>query len=147
MSLTVDQQQAQIVEEVGDPYGTVAPVVVAVWAFYSDKTAIDSRLTYLYVKRAALDVRLAEEQQSTNVKVGGDDIQDQEASRFDHVQTMRDTTQAEIVRIEAMARARRVPAQGALTTVEPMTPLFPDQPDATDPLYTGSPYRPPWLRW
>src|ERR1039457_1220575 len=138
MSLTVSQQQAQIVTEVGDPYGTVAPIVVAVWSFYSDKTPIDSRLPYLYVKRAALGVRLAEEQPSTDVKVGPD-IQDDEAARFDHVQAMRDETQAEIVRIETKARARRVPAQGVLTTAEPQTPLFPDQPDANAPMYRGSP--------
>jgi hypothetical protein len=127
----------QILAEVGDPNGTIQPLLPTLWTIYKDTFTQSKLLGGLYVKRAALDVRMAEEQQSNDFTVA-QDVKDMQSVRFDHAKEMRDATHAEIVRIEAQARGSRVPASGALTTVEPVTPAY--GPDATDPRYTGSPY-------
>lgn len=144
---SVAQQQAQLLAEVGDPNGTLAPLIATLWTFHADRGTLDPWLPYLYAKRAALDVRLAEEQPATDLVIERD-TQDKESVRFDHVQAMRDATHAELMRIEAKARSRRLPQAGALTRVEPQTPPYANQPDAADPLYRGSAYAPPLReRW
>lgn len=144
MALTTEQQQ--VLNEVGDPNGTIAPLIPTLWTLYTDKASIDSRLTALYAKWAALGVRQAEEYDATDVVIGKE-IADKESARFAHVDAMRTETHQEIVRVEARARARRVPQSGALTAVEPTTPPYSDQPDASDPLYQGSPYSSSYQRW
>jgi hypothetical protein len=151
MGMSIDTDLLdQILAEVGDPngtiqplpstrstLGTIQPLLPTLWTIYNDTFTQSKLLGGLYVKRAALDVRMAEEQQSNDFTVA-QDVKDMQSVRFDHAKEMRDATHAEIVRIEAQARGSRVPASGALTTVEPVTPAY--GPDATDPRYTGSPY-------
>lgn len=132
--------QSQILAEVGDPNGTLAAIIVGLWAGYSDKGAIDPRLQFLYTKRSAIDVRLAETQGTTDYTLDG--VSEKASGAFDQLTQMRTSTETEIQRVEALARGRRAPAYGAITTTSPLVPQFPTLPDATDPRYSGSPYAP-----
>src|SRR5947209_15116037 len=131
--------EAQIIAEVGDPNNTIGPVVEIVWDLMADRAAIDPRLQVLYTKRAALDARLAEEAPFIDFGSGQDRFSRSQV--HDHLQAMRESTQAEITRIEQIARANRTPAFGALTGTSPESPVTPSSPDATDPRYAGDPYQ------
>lgn len=134
--LNADDQQAQLIAEVGDPNGTVSLFLTVLWVSLSAKSA---DLQYLYAKRAMLDIRLAEEQPDTDLAIGRNDIVDSQSQRFAHLQQMRDDCQTEIVRIEAIERSNRGPVAGVLSTVEPQTPPC-GGPDSNWSAFRGSPY-------
>lgn len=140
------QQQQQIIREIGDPNGTITPIIATLWSLAANRGQVDPRLVALYAKRAALDIRSAEEQPSTDV-VLGQDIADRQSARFDHILSMRAACQAEIVRIEGIARGSRPPAVGTLTASEPQPPTDLSSPDPNDPRYRGSAYTPLEPRW
>jgi predicted Abi (CAAX) family protease len=130
--------QGQIVREVGDPNGTIDVVVAELWPYYADRAAIHPILQVLYVKRAAIDQRLAEEQAQFDFTAGKDRVF--RSQKFAHLQQMRDEVQAEITRREAIERSTRAPQTATITKVAPQSPPDIDQADANDPLYQGSPY-------
>jgi hypothetical protein len=134
---------AQIIREVGDPNGSVAPLAATLFAAFADRRLrhpeLGPRLQSHYTKRALLDLRLAEEQPSTDINVA-QDIRDRQAQRFEHLVQMRADCQAEIERMEAIINANRAPKLAALTATEPIPPPYPGTPDANSPLYQGSPY-------
>jgi hypothetical protein len=131
--------QAGVMAEVGDPNGTLAPLLDSVWAMYSGM-ASDPRIVALYVKRALLDVRLAELQREITVSIDG--RRADRAQLFDHAAQMRQTTHEEILRLETRARGRRAPVAGALTTTAPTSPPSPWGPDRNADSYRGDPYSP-----
>lgn len=131
--------QTDILAEVGDPNGTLTPLIATIWDLFADKALIRSDLQVLYTKRACLDRRLAEEYASTDVGISGE-ITDKESQRFAHMQQMRADCQLEIERIERIIHASRTPALGALTTLVPTSPPSTLGPDANDDLYLGTPY-------
>jgi hypothetical protein len=137
--------QAQVLAEVGDPNGTIAPLLPVLWTIFADKALIDPALIRLYAKRSAIEARMAEEQGSIDFSLG-QEVQDKQSQRFTHLVEMRAEAHAEILRIEAIATARRVPQTGALTATTPTTPPTPESPDANSALYQGSPYK-QWLPW
>jgi hypothetical protein len=139
MPVTPDQLRAEIITEVGDPNNTLTAIVALTWDIYADKATIDPSLQVLYVKRAALDARLAEEWDDTDVTLRSD-VADAQSQRFTHLQQMRVDTQAEIVRVEALSRANRVPMIGALTKTEPISPCWPGEPDLNSGRFRGLPY-------
>jgi len=138
MALTPYDFQAQIVAEVGDPNGTVFPLMETLWNMAAS-TRSGNELIALYVKRAAIDVRMAEEAPNTDFKAG--QLQVNASQTWQHLQQMRADVQAELLRIEAKVAATRVPTFGVLTRTAPTTPPTTDSPDRNDSLYTGDPYQ------
>jgi hypothetical protein len=126
----------QIVREVGDPNTTVAAVIADLWTEYASLALIDAQLQVLYTKRAALNIRLAEEQAAIDVGLDGDTYR--RGQRFDHLLAMRADTQSEIVRIEKRSTIQGVPVAGFLTKTAPLEPTI-DAPDLNSPLYSGLP--------
>jgi hypothetical protein len=134
--------QAQILREVGDPNTSITPLIATLWGLWDDKTGIGLELQYLYTKRAALDIRLKEQQPDTDITLTGE-LSDRQSQRFDHLQQMRDAAQMEITRLEGKIRANRGGASGAITTIAPESnPVTGSRLDANDPRYAGDPYYP-----
>jgi hypothetical protein len=137
----VVSQQQQLLREVGDPNGSIAPVLGLIWDLYNDKGRVNWQIQYNYAKRAALDIRLKEEQPDVDYAVGvSKDLEAKTSQEFDHLQTMREDCCAEIVRIEALVRAQRPAAVGALTKTAPESPPWGSTPNANSPEYQGDPY-------
>jgi hypothetical protein len=142
---SADDYQQQIVRECSDPNQTLAALVSTLWDLHAAKADTDPSLLlqYLYTKRSALDIRLAEEQPSTDFAVEGD-VRDRQSERFAHLQQMRADCQAEIVRIEAQVSSTQGPASGCIAQTALSRPAFGGQPNAAAAAYRGSPYvRPP----
>jgi hypothetical protein len=136
--------QAQIVREVGDPEGTLPlAIVAALWTAYASRALIAPALQALYTKRALLDTKLAEERENTTFSMQGD-LQDIQSDRFKFLIQMRVATQTEIERVEGIAVASTGHATGMLDATEAQGPLYPGYPDASSPVFTGSPYYHPW---
>ncbi len=130
------QPLAQIISEVGDPNGTLTAVVTALWPIFADKARLDPRLQELYVKRAALDTRLAEQSASTDYTVNKE-ITESASQLFDHLQVMRGECQTEIVRVESIAHHSRRPQIGAMTKSAPTVPPYSGVIDSNDPRFQG----------
>lgn len=136
--------QAQIVREVGDPEGTLTPTIVnLLWTAYASRALIAPALQGLYTKRALLDTKLAEERENTTFSMQGD-LQDIQSDRFKFLCQMRVATQTEIARVEAIAVASSGHAAGMMDTTTAQPPVYPGYPDASSPVFTGSPYYHPW---
>jgi hypothetical protein len=143
MPLTDDQQR--LVDEVGETDdGRLAANVVAVLAVWAGKDLIKPGLTRLYAKRQLIDLAMGavrsqvdfSDAQGLTVKAG---------QRGTRLQAMQDTTLAEIIRLEAKARGRRLGASQELVTKAPAMPPWPTPPfpDANDPRLNGDPYKRP----
>jgi hypothetical protein len=136
--------QAQILAETGDPTGSIGRILPILWAMYLDKS--DAPLIALYVKRAVLDMRLAEEASDVDTRVATSDgavLQQIAASQqFTHLQQMRADVHAELLRVEGKSRASRGVAYGTIAATAPTSPPFPDSADRNDSRYTGDVYKP-----
>jgi len=136
--------QAQIVREVGDPEGTLTPTIVnLLWTAYASRALIAPALQGLYTKRALLDTKLAEERENTTFSMQGD-LQDIQSDRFKFLFQMRVATQTEIARVEGIAVASSGHAAGMMDASTAQPPVYPGYPDASSPVFTGSPYAHPW---
>lgn len=127
---------AQIISEVGDSNGTLTAVVTALWPVFANKAHLDPCLQELYVKRAALDTRMAEQSASTDYSVNKE-IQESASQLFTHLQAMRGECQTEIIRVESIAHQSRRPQIGAMTKTAPTAPPYADVIDGNDPRFQG----------
>lgn len=138
---TTDDYAAEILREVGDPKGTLAPLLASptfiLWTLWNEKGIKSIPLQALYTKRSALDIRLAEEYDRSDFQAGRREIQDRQSQRWDHLQQMRLDTQALIDQLE---RSVRTGVTGTLTTLAPVVNPLSGGVAAEQPVYAGSPY-------
>lgn len=131
--------QMLILQEVKDD-GTVAPLLPTIWEMYADQGSLDARLQYLYARRHALSLRLAQVSDKVNVQTDGDrfDLSDE----FKHLTALAEQTDAEI---DGKLRSLRGGgASGSLAATAPVMPADratpPTSLDANDPAYRGDAY-------
>lgn len=143
---TVEDYQQLVLDEVGDPNGSLTLVISNAWDIYSSQGITDLQLLSLYVKRSAIWKRMGEEQPDSDILIFNN-IQDKQSQKFGNLKQMYADCLAEIVRVEALKRASRVPVTGAITKVAPESPPFPDMIDGNDPALRGDVYARPRVRW
>ena len=136
------QSVEQIIRELGI---TITPdeigVVYSLWDSYADKAVLFPRLQYLYTKRQAVDWLRGGRWQEVTFAQGG--VQRSASDRFAHLSAMYDALTGEITVLLSSAQMAQGAVAGQIAAREPVTPCWPGQRDANDPLYSGSPYR----RW
>lgn len=148
MTTSADAVQQVLVLQVGDtPDNRLIANAGVLWDRWADKASVAPRLQELYTKRDLIDLALAYHRTSVDMKVAVRELKNNQL--YTNLAQMRADTQAEIVRVEALARARRAATVGALTTTTPTVPPFTvgapqypafPVPDANDPALRGSPY-------
>lgn len=165
MTLSDTDAQTLIIRKVGDvnpvtgdplEYGSVliAGVVGAsmslLWDSHADKAQITPRLRELYVERDSYDLIIGCLSALVDYTLEGETVR--LSQRVATIQKRRDTTQTEILALQAVALNRRTPVIGAILTVEPISPPTslpvpsPFGPDANSGRYSGSPYLPTRFR-
>lgn len=150
MTVTDAQIQGLLILEVGDMADNrLALNVAVIWDRYADKALIYPRLREFYVKRALIDLCLGGVRNNVSFSEPGG-LSIQQNLQTTNLRAMKVECEAEIRRLEELARKNRPIAVGTLTNVEPRTPPPFPQPlnprDANDPLYTGDPYLPSVVR-
>jgi hypothetical protein len=110
-----------------------------VWARYTDRDTIYPFLTDLYVTRRCIELLLPGVR--TKVDKTSADQKDAYFQQMTGLLQMAADTTAEIVRIEARARASRAGVLTPITATAPVAPPPAAQTDANDPAYGGSPYK------
>lgn len=145
--VSVAEQQALIIDMVGDENDLLATRIAAIWAKWAGKANIHPDLVYLYVRRDCIRIMLAKNRKKADFSQASG-VTMKTGSWFDHLVSMLTETTTEIVRIERRAAASRpgVVTQLATTTgsVPPDSPNAPqpsDLLDANNPGYAGSPYQ------
>jgi len=114
-----------VVAQVGDtPTGLLVTHMITAWARNAEKALIHPRLQEAYYKRDLIDLALGYYRAQVDVTLGTDMAQ-KRSQRFMALETMRVDTQAEIEKVEKIARARRGIAIGLVAAAAPVTPPIP----------------------
>lgn len=146
MALTDAERKQAILDEVGDPSGTLVSKVDTQWAKYAPYEPVSPTLHDLYVTRGLLTIKLAALDSDVDFTVDG--ITAVKASQAAVSLNKRlATVEAQILKAETEELGASGAAIGTLATVTPETPptvplIRPYGPDATDPPYYPSPYYP-----
>lgn len=151
MPITADDVKGLILLETGDVNpatgdppaegedGVVADQLDTLWVAYAAKDQVAPGLRAAYVKRAAIDLILAQLARRvfdvSDVLAG---LTMKANAVWAHYQDMRAGAQAEIDALEARTRAGGASKGGAITRTAPITPARP--PDGNDLRYGGSLY-------
>jgi hypothetical protein len=124
-----------IVDQLGDPDGTLALQIDAFWAAYNDGRS--NFLVYLYTKREGIQILLGSLRSKVTKTVGP--LKIQYSDQLIALDTMLANVNADIVRAEKQ-RASSGVASGVLTNnaVEPPPNVL--GPDRNDSRFLGSPY-------
>ncbi len=141
-------------DALADP--TYAQVLAAqlplVWDGYLALATIHPDLQFLYTKRAAVELMLGQVRDQVDIATAAD-----QQARLNqltiHLRAMYDAAQAEIARIEAIARASHAPVMAQLAVTGPGLPAIVTVDPATGRLlpsvdrYRGNPYLPSGRRY
>jgi len=125
-----------------------------VWDGYLPLAAIHPDLQFLYTKRAAVEIVLGQVRDQVDIATAAD----QKATLNQltiHLRAMYDAAQAEIARVEAIARASHAPVMAQLAVTGPGLPAMVTVDPATGRLlpsverYRGNPFVPSgrWWPW
>jgi len=141
-------------DALADP--TYAQILAAqlplVWDSYLALAAIHPDLQFLYTKRAAVELMLGQVRDQVDIATAAD----QKATLNQltiHLRAMYDAAQAEIARIEAIARASHAPVMAQLAVTGPGLPTIVTVDPVTGRLlpsvdqYRGNPYLPSGRRY
>lgn len=144
MPITATSEQQLLVLEVGDtPTGLLATYAGTVWAAYTDKAQIAPRLQRAYTKRTLIDIALGAARYDVDF-ADAMNVSIRSSQRVTALVAMRVVADAEIVRIEAKAKASRGMTTTPITQVAPeLSPTvgtYPTTIDANSPYYQGDPY-------
>ncbi len=122
-------------------YPDVSPVphlLQVVWGLYAEKAIIAPNLQYWYTKRHVLDMVMSGVWQDVTVKEA--DEENHQSDKSLNLKRIRDNIQAEIDKLEAIARGGRAPVVAQLTTTAPIMPCA-GQPNPNSRVYRGDPLR------
>jgi hypothetical protein len=145
MPLSEAQYKAKIILEVGDnEAGLLAANIDLMWAAHDDQA--DSAVRFLYAKRDAIDVMLANTWKRVSYKaLDGASVDLNKL--FEHLHAMRNDVEAAIAAARELTSAASNGA-GAIGQLTKTTPITPDagQLDPSDRRYRGDPLLPPRRR-
>lgn len=139
-------RKAAIIDEVGDPSGTLATKITSQWEKYAAYEAASPALRDLYVKRGLIQIEYARLRADVDFTVDGlTSVKASQAAAA--LLKLLDVVNAEIVVATGDELGASGAAIGTLTAVTPETPpsaplVRPYGPDSTDPQYQGNPYYP-----
>lgn len=143
MALSDAQVQSLIVLEVGDTTTNLLSTNIGMlWTLYEDQANVGTRLRYLYVKRAAIDLLLGYYREYIDSETDGNSYK--LSQTVTHLLKMRQAVEEALAQQVGQVEAARPPATGTLTATAPVVASDRDTPttrvDGNDPRYRGDPY-------
>lgn len=144
VALTDVERKAAIIDEVGDPSGTLATKIDTQWTKCARYESVSADLRDLYVKRGIVQIEYARLRRFVDF-TDGDNYGQKASQAAAAALKMLDDVKGEIEAFEGTQQGVGGAAIGELTTVSPESPpsapLYrPYGADALDPPYLGSPY-------
>ncbi len=142
--------QSLIIDEVGDTAdGYLAARIATVWASYADKAGTAPRLQELYSKKRLANLLIGRLREQVDFAIQGD-LSRKQSQKVTTLQAMVAQTQVEIDKVERQSIAQRPILTAPITITSPEGPPVPgvispydEVIDASDPRYSGDPYRRP----